>query len=529
MKRLYTIGVDIGGTNTDGVLIDEEENIVVVAKTPTTQDVVTGFCNVLVDILDQAGIDSSSIRAVIVGTTHATNAILQKLGLYKVGVVRVAGQNFDSPPPCYSWPEELRNATYAGHVTIAGGFECHGSPITSFCREQAKEGIQKLLKQGAESLAVVGVFAPLNHEHELAVANLVRELAGSDFPVSLSHKISGIGFLERENSTILNASLKKIMGNGFCQLEKSCRVLGLQCPLFITQNNGCMIDLTDAVEYPVLTISAGPTNSFVGASRLAGLKDAIIVDIGGTSTDIGIIRKGQFRRSLNISNIGGVMLNFPMPDVLSMGIGGGSYVDPYSSPIHIGPRSAGASLLTLSKCFGGDCLTLTDVALMYGHLTIPKASTDLIDLEKPLAKEILKDAIRHIEMHIAMMGAEQKDLPVILVGGGSTILPTELLDRRYIVPEHAQVANAYGAALAGVSGVVDTVVSLNQQADVLKTLQEEAMEKAVVQGADKECLEIADLQIIPYHYVPDRMARVIITVTGKKQIMKQQFYTKRNK
>ena len=380
--------------------------------------------------------------------------------------------------------------------------------------KELKEKILTLLRQGAESLAVIGVFSPLNAEQELTVLELIRKIAGPQLPVTLSHKISGVGFLERENSTILNAALKKVMQKGFYQLQSICTRLGLTCPLFVTQNNGSCIDLKDAVEYPILTLSAGPTNSFVGASKLCGLHDAIIVDIGGTSTDIGLIKEGVFRRSLNTSNIGGVKLNFPMPDVVSLAIGGGSHVQ--LSPLKVGPKSVGREISSQALSFGGTQLTLTDVALAAGQLRINGADPHKAAISKEQALEVLRNVVETIEASISLMTADNKRLPIILVGGGAALLPAAFLEDRYLVPRHAAVANAYGAALSGISGCIDTVVSLTDQKRTLDELKVTALDAAFQRGASRETIRITDVQIIPYHYVPNNMARVIVTAYGKR-------------
>lgn len=514
MKNSYTIGVDIGGTHTDAVLIDSEGKVLFTTKSATTEDIVSGFSKVLEQLFSGSAIAVSSIQSIFLGTTHATNAILQKKDLYRVGLLRLAGHNPDSLPPCSDWPEDLKEVLFVGCETVSGGYECHGTPITPLCLVEAKDAIEKLLKMGAESLAVIGVFSPQNGEQELAIKKLVGEYLGESFPLSLSHQVGGVGFIERENSTILNSALKKVMTQGFRELEASCRQLGIDCPLFITQNNGTIIDLTHALEYPVLTISAGPTNSFIGAGRLTGLSDAIIVDIGGTSTDIGLIRKGFPRRSLNTSQVGGVKLNFPMPDVLSIAIGGGSYVNLSNSKPEIGPRSTGKDFRTQSFSFGGNALTLTDVAVKLGK-EIPGACKEKVPCTHEEAYGVIREALQRIDHEIALLEGEQCMLPILLVGGGAQLLPRDLLGDRHIIPNYANVANAYGAALAEISGVVDRVVSLQQRETVLQELQEEAKLAARKRGADASTLQIVDLQIIPYHYVPNQMARVVVTAAGK--------------
>lgn len=500
----YRIGIDIGGTNTDAVLIDETNQIVAHAKASTTEDIAIGFQQALTKLLVQNR--EAEIEAVIVGTTHATNAILQRKGLYRVGVIRIAGQHPESPPPCYGWPKELSHEILSGYATVDGGFECHGSPIRKLNEKQLEQSCRHLIQKGAESIAVIGVFSPMNAEHELLAAAIIRQI--SDIPITLSHQIGGVGYLERENSSILNAALKKVMETGFAKLQNICHGLGLNCPLLITQNNGSRISLKEATEHPILTISAGPTNSFVGASQLTGLQDAIIVDIGGTSTDIGLIKGGSFRRSLNVSSIGGVKLNFPMPDVVSLAIGGGSLIE--TAPIKVGPRSVGREIARRARCFGGAELTLTDIAVAAGHLKI--GENQKVGISSQDALPILQHVIQTIEENIALL--DGADLPVVLVGGGAAVLPYQLLGERYLIPENAHVANALGAALSRISGTVDQIVSLTDQESALKILRQEAVEVAIAKGATPETIAISDVQIIPYHYVPNNMARVILTAHG---------------
>ncbi len=348
----------------------------------------------------------------------------------------------------------------------------------------------------------------MNAEHELVAAQIIKEMG--PIPITLSHQIGGVGYLERENSSILNSALKKVMETGFAKLEQICLRLQLDCPLLITQNNGSRISLSEAIEHPILTISAGPTNSFVGASKLSGLADAIIVDIGGTSTDIGLIKGGSFRRSLNVSTIGGVKLNFPMPDVVSLAIGGGSLIQP--APLKVGPRSVGREITTRAQCFGGSELTLTDLAVAAGHLQIANAQE--VAIAQHDAIEILRQVIGTIEEHIALL--DGADLPVILVGGGAAVFPPALLSDRYRVPENAPVANALGAALSRISGAVDTIVSLTDQEKALSELRKQAIEAAIAKGAAPDTIVLSDVQIIPYHYVPNNIARVIVTAHGTR-------------
>lgn len=507
----FVIGIDIGGTNTDIVLVNELNEIVKAFKTATTSPLEIGVQTGLEMLFQDAGLDKKSILGIFVGTTHATNAIVEQKNLYSVGLIRIAGHYPKSLRPCFGWSEQLLANMFAGYETIGGGFECDLKQISPFSKAEAKDAVLKLLDKGMDSLAVIGVFSPISKEHELLLKEAAKEVAGEDFPISLSHEIGGIGFIERENATILNAALKKTMKQGFQSLEKLKNAFGLTCPLFITQNDGSLIDLSEAIANPLLTISSGPTNSFIGASKLAGVSDAIIVDVGGTTTDIGMIQNGFPRRSMHNASIGGISLNFRMPDVLSIGIGGGSLITAsQSGKFKVGPESCGKDLMTKSLSFGGSSLTLTDIAAATGLFDLPsKYPIEIAGLD---VRKVMSEVYEKIQQCIHLMKGKEPDLPIIYVGGGAKIASQSTVD----CLKNYSVANAYGAALAEFSGTVDTTLSLKDRESTLDQLKIQAMEFAVKKGADPKKVRVVDLRVIPYHYMPNQLARVIVTASGKR-------------
>lgn len=515
-KQNYKIGIDIGGTNTDIVLVDLNGVIIAHAKTMTTSDITTGVKTALKLLKNETKINSDEIRGIFLGTTQAANAIHQQHNLYRVGVIRLAGHLPQSIPSCFTWSKELKKVLYIDTVTINGGFECHGDPITHVNSSEIKTAIKTLIDKKAESLAIIGVFSSLNSRQEVLVKEIALEMTKGKVPISLSHQIGGTGFIERENSTILNAALKGVMSDVFKNLVTICTALGLACPIWITQNDGSILDLARAIEYPVLTVSAGPTNSFIGGVKLAHLEDAIVVDVGGTSTDVGIVRNGHPRRCLNNSNIGGINLNFPMPDVYSIALGGGSHIEILKDQIQIGPRSCGNKTFSQSISFGGNQLTLTDVALVLGLVDIQGAKPKNVLISHKGCRAIMNETLRRIYEVIAKIGPEEMQLPIVMIGGGSSLLPKELLDQRFIIPKFANVANAYGAALSKISATIDIIVSLEDRQKVLENLQSQAIQLAIQKGADFKSVKIADIEIFPYHYIPNRMARVIVRASGNQ-------------
>ncbi len=484
------IGIDIGGTNTDIVVINEKKQIVKAEKIPTTSSIEEGVITALKNI------PAKTIHRICIGTTHALNAILQGTNLYRVGVIRINGKQQSALPSFVGWPTYLRQLIHVDTVSIDGGYECDGREITKFDPKQVQEAASLLMEKGAQSLAIVGAFSPMHPDQEIEAAAQIKNV-----PVSLSYAIGGIGLIERENCTILDAALKKVMHTGFEKLAEKIRGLGFNCPLYVSQNNGSIMTLKEALAHPILTFSAGATNSFVGGGKLAGLKNAVLVDIGGTSTDVGIIKNGYPRRCLQNSNVGGITLNFPTPDVLSLALGGGSIIEGET----IGPKSCAKDLLSNSLSFGGTFLTLTDIALALKQVSIEQAKS--IQLDPIYCQKMMRTCFNKIEQLIHRINGSDQCLPVVLVGGGASLIPRHLLSAQYIIPEHANVANAYGAALGETSACIDTIVCLDHREKVLEELKCQVLAKC---GPGSS---LVDVQIIPYHYMPGNKARVVMMAT----------------
>ncbi|MCX3064519.1 hydantoinase/oxoprolinase family protein [Wolbachia endosymbiont of Drosophila pseudotakahashii] len=508
----YRIGIDVGGTNIDAVLIKDNGTIVTSCKVIATKNISEGVLRVLSTLYELHPFDKQRILAVSIGTTHATNAVLQGSELYKVGVIRIAGHK-PSLPPAYSWNAQTRSTLYIGEKVINGGYDCDGSCITKLSISEVRSAIYELHNKGAEGFAVVGVFSLLYCEQENIVGNEIKEILGKAFPFTLSHKIGGVGYIERENSAILNTALIKAMNAGFKDLQNILSIFGLTCPLFITQNNGTIITLEEALQYPILTISSGPTNSFVGAARLACKNECVVADIGGTSTDVGIVLNNFPRRSLYNSSIGGITLNCAMPDILSIALGGGSYIEAKDDKVNIGPESAGYLIKQHAKLWGGSKITLTDMAQALGHVNF--SSVKFTKQEAMCAKRIMSEIVLKLEKLYQKISGPHADLPFIIVGGGAMLLASPFLPKYAFIPEYAEVANAYGAAFAEVSVTKDTVVSLTDRENVLKNIRNEAKgEISLLYKVNPSSIRIVYEEIIPYHYIPNNLARVRITAAS---------------
>lgn len=512
MKQFYTIGIDVGGTNTDGVLVDQEQNIVASCKQPTASNISAGISAVATQLIHQHGISSTQIIKLCIGTTHATNALLTGKDLLRVGVLRIAGHQ-PLLPAGYSWPLTTQRMIIQKCITVDGGYECDGRVIKPLKREQLTSAVEELLATGVQGIAVIGVFSPLYPDHEDEAGQIIHQLAGEAFPYSLSHTLGGTGFIERENATIINVALQKSIAQAFDGLITELHRQGLSCSVHLTQNNGTLLSLEHALVYPIKTIAAGPTNSCIGAAKLAQTSNAIIIDIGGTSTDVGIVRDGFVRRASCNTTIGGITLNCAMPDIVSIALGGGSYVHVDEHACTIGPLSSGNSVLREARSCGGNKDTLFDVALAHGKF-IPQCDVDFTKLALPAAsvatavkqvRERIDDLVRFVA------GPQATSLPRLVVGGGALL---GLLEKTYVIPLNAPVANAYGAALAELSATIDVVVSLEQRDATLNALRQQAYNSVVQQGADASTIRIVYQDIMPFNYVPGNKVRVVITAAG---------------
>ena len=262
----------------------------------------------------------------MIGTTHFTNAVVEAKRLVSTAAVRLGLPATRALPPIVDWPERLRDAI-GGHVYLChGGHEFDGREIAPLDRDEIRRVAEDIRAKGIRSIAISSVFSPVNAVlEEEAAAILAEEVPG--VPISLSHEIGRIGLLERENATIMNACLREL---GAAHRRRVPRLRSpssaSSAPVYLSQNDGTLMSVDYAERYPVATFASGPTNSMRGAAFLSGLEDCAVVDIGGTTSDVGVLQHG-FPREASVSvDIGGVRTNFRMPDVLSLGLGGGSIV-----------------------------------------------------------------------------------------------------------------------------------------------------------------------------------------------------------
>ncbi|PYM51749.1 MAG: hydantoinase [Candidatus Rokuibacteriota bacterium] len=284
------IGIDVGGTNTDAVLL-EDDRVVRATKTPTTPDVTTGIVSALGLLTAAMPARAGGIDAVMIGTTHFTNAVVQRRDLSPVAALRIGLPASASLPPFEDWPEDLARLVRGEVFMVEGGHEYDGRPIVPLDTAAVRQAGRRIRERGLTAAAIASVFSPLNPSCEEEAARILREECPR-LSVTCSHDLGRIGLLERENATLLNACLVDLAGRTTRGFMEALIRSEIRAPLYITQNDGTVLPAEQARQFPVYSFASGPTNSMRGAAFLSKRDDAIVVDVGGTTTDIGALRHG---------------------------------------------------------------------------------------------------------------------------------------------------------------------------------------------------------------------------------------------
>ncbi len=511
------IGVDVGGTNTDAVAMSGDE-VVGWAKAVTTSDVTVGIVTAVRSLLAGYDLSAPEIGAVMIGTTHFTNALVEGRRLVPTAVVRLGLPATRGIPPFIDWPDRLR-AVLGDHVYLChGGHEFDGRLITPIDHGELRAAARDIASKGVGSVAVASVFSPVDDSYEHEAQELLLDEV-PDLDISLSSEIGRLGLLERENAAIVNACLRPLAERTVAGLIEALVQLGLDCPLHVSQNDGTLMSADFARRYPVATFASGPTNSMRGAAFLSGIRDGVVIDVGGTTSDIGVLVHGFPREASTAVSVAGVRTNFRMPDVLSLGLGGGSLVrsaNGVAVGVTVGPDSVGYELTERALVFGGVELTATDVATAAGMAEIGDPGTvDALD------GALVDDAVDRMQDMLATAVEQMKTsadpVPVVIVGGGGVLVRDGLAGASETIrPGHFSVASAIGAAISQVGAETDRVYSMATMTrdEAMAEARTLTAQRAVEAGADPATVEITDVDEIPLTYLPSNAIRIRVKAVG---------------
>jgi N-methylhydantoinase A/oxoprolinase/acetone carboxylase beta subunit len=505
------IGIDVGGTNTDAVLLDGGR-VVHAVKTPTTADVTGGIVAALDLLRRDPAVMQGAIDSVVIGTTHFVNAVVQRRGLAPVAAVRIGLPAAASLPPFCDWPADLADLVRGDVTMLEGGHEYDGREIMPFDEAGMRDAARRIRERGITAVAVASIFSPLDPTHELRA----REILAEECPgaaVTLSHRLGRIGLLERENAALLNAALATLARVTVAGFAAAIGAARLDAPLYLTQNDGTVVSAERAIELPVMSFASGATNSMRGAAFLTGIADAMVIDVGGTSTDIGELRRGFPREANAVVEIGQVRTLFRMPDLLSIGLGGGSIVR--QEPLAVGPDSVGYRLTEEALVFGGATPTATDAAVAAGTVRIGDPAK-AARLSPGLAQAVLAKAQAMIEDAVDRMKTASGDVELIAVGGGAFLVPERLAGiARVIRAPHSGCANAVGAAIAQISGETDQIYRDMTRVEAIAAAEQQAIARACDAGADPATIATVEVEDMPLAYLPGDALRVRVRVIGE--------------
>ncbi|XP_047130677.1 uncharacterized protein LOC100205321 [Hydra vulgaris] len=578
LKIHYVIGIDVGGTNTDLVILKMPEvKIMSKCKVPTTADIKSGLKNGIITALKKdvqektqkefgkfKEIQIEMISSILIGTTAFVNSVIQRSeNLKKVQVIRISGPSTTSLYPFIDFPNDLRERIEGDFqftkeecknlkltepsnkndkcIYLSGGFNHNGSfESTKFDVDQVKKVMFELVKHyrnnkiSVLNIAVTGVFASVNKEQELKVQRIASKIFNKEkirFTISLSHKLGGLGLIERENATIINASLREYAFKTVKSFTKAFKELGFKNKFYFTTNDGTLASSDYIEKFPVFTFSSGPINSLRGAGFLVREKNYIVADIGGTTCDVGEIKNYCPTESKAFISIGGIRLNAKMINVKSIGLGGGSKIKFDNRFCKIGPESVGYKLTTEDggQAFGGMYLTTTDVALKLGYcITNCNFNYMKVDSIRASEEECIQaknEILVLIKKCVESVKTNSANVPLVLVGGGSCIVPIKELKKKLkdvgisevYLPHDFDVANAIGAAITKISEKNSTIVdggSIKIKSHIKKKLIFDAIEKAVKRGAIKEFTTVTELTESPMAYTNDGSLELFVKVVG---------------
>jgi N-methylhydantoinase A/oxoprolinase/acetone carboxylase beta subunit len=428
-----------------------------------------------------------------------------------VGALRIGEPISATLPPFCDWPPEVAAIAKGAVASVEGGFEYDGRPIMPLDEAAIRQTARQMRDQGLRAIAITGIFSPIDAGHEQRAAEIIaEEIPGA--AMTLSSDLGRIGLLERENAALLNAALSDLACATIAAFNQAVRDSGIAAPLYITQNDGTVAEAATAMRFPVYSFASGATNSMRGAAYLSQLDDAMVVDVGGTTTDVGQLTQGFPRESNAVVNIGGVRTLFRMPDLLSFGLGGGSHVS--LEPLRVGPVSVGYRLVSDALVFGGGQLTASDVAVAAGRLDLGDAAR-VAHVDGETCRRVLEACRRMLEEAVDRVKTEAGEVPLIAVGGGAFLVPDRLDGVSQVIRvAHGDCANAVGAAIAQVSGEVDQIFRDLSRTEAIEAARELAAERAVAAGARADTLKTIETEDMPLSYLPGNSLRVRVRMVG---------------
>ena len=501
MSKSIVIGVDVGGTFTDILALDENTGEVRVAKVPSTRgDQSAGFLGGIKAATDDLG----AVSTIIHGTTVATNALLERKGA-KAGIITTAGfrdvlemRRRDRPTTWGLWGQFTPVIERQSRLEVAERTLASGEVATPVDPDEIRAAAAALLEQGCEAVCLFFINGYANGENEARAAEVLRD-AWPNRHVSVATEIlPEIREFERCSTASLNAYLQPVVANYLARLEERLEGEGAPAEILIVQSNGGVMSVDTAKALPVRTALSGPAAGVVAARRIAsaaGFENVITGDMGGTSFDVSLVADGQNTLTSQASIDFGMVVRTPMIEMTTIGAGGGSiaHIDE-TGLLDIGPQSAGSDPGPVCYGLGNDRPTVTDANLVLGRIDArnpigdkltrldSEAAAAAIDrhIAGPLGISVEEAAEAIIRVANAKMagairlisierGHDPKRFAAMPFGGGGALhagaLVREIGLAAAIVPRFPGVNSALGCVMSDLRH--DEVRTLNRMLDTL--------------------------------------------------------------
>ncbi len=553
----YICGIDVGGTFTDCVVVDDEGTVTLAKSSSTPGDFAQGMLDAMGVAAGRLGIPEDEflgqVSALFHGTTVATNAMVERKGVdsamvMTVGhgdglrIMRGAGRTAGLSPEEYlqisraSKPEPIvpRRRTVEVHERV----DAKGQIVVELDEDDARGKIRALLGRGVRSVGVCLLWSFRNPAHELRVRELVEEEADGEVYVTLSHElIPKWGEYERAAGTAINGYIGPLVRDYVLDLREKIGERGMNGPILIMQAGGGLAEAGRVVDVAVQTIGSGPVAGVAGSSRFGAQVDhpnVICTDMGGTTFDVGLVVEGSpIRRASSI--LQQYEYSLPQVDVRSVGAGGGSiaWVDPVSKALRVGPQSAGADPGPAGYGKGGTEPTVTDANVVLGYIDPDNflGGEMKLDAERSrealgvLAKEVGMETtelaagiVQIVEAQMAELirqmtvqsGYDPRDFVVYAYGGAGPThgvgYAAELGAKAVIVPllDLGAVWSAYGVASSDLVELVERTDIMRRPFDLDRlnaTLEEAAKvaeERLLEQGVGAGDVEIIRRAFVRY-------------------------------